>query len=358
MKLPIALLLASLPLLAVGGEGLYHAAASREQTTLTCDQLAEAQPRVSWLKLTGCELDYATGAGIIEEDGAVSELFFPIRPAGGPDSAPALMVAATRDPQVLAIAESARDNQPQTSQEAHTVMMLRIVTALHAAREIEGSVRRGLLDAARTRRTLSAVTVPVAPGALVLDLNERRESGVAVAVAGAGLVLLIAGLMLLVLRRPTSVTPPMEGEQASLGDVDGGALSFEVDPMVEEPAPAREAAGGSRLKGLMLLNLGPTAGRAAIEDAPPLGEREEVLRMIGDALPGVAFDERGRGTLAMPDGSITIDLGPGDIIWTAVLDVRGETAADALLALVRGTGWRVYQPRRGDFVDVNELQHS
>ena len=43
--LKIALLLVSILLLAIGGEGIYHAARSRQQIALTCEQFTGPPPR-------------------------------------------------------------------------------------------------------------------------------------------------------------------------------------------------------------------------------------------------------------------------------------------------------------------------
>jgi hypothetical protein len=129
----ILLLIVSVPFLFVGGEGLYHALRSRQQTVMTCDQFARDRPRVAWIRLTNCDVDYI-GAGYRESRGRVTELLFPVRPAGQPRNVPAIAIVATTDPNALDIAQRAMAGPQQPDQEAFLVMMLRIVTALKAAR--------------------------------------------------------------------------------------------------------------------------------------------------------------------------------------------------------------------------------
>ena len=337
MRLTIALILASVPLLAVGGESLYHALANRQQTTVSCGQVAAEPPRASWLKVLNCHLDYE-GAGYREEDGRISELFFPVRPIGQSSASPAPMIAATRNPEALAIAQAALGGGKQLNEEAYTVMMLRIVTAVHAAREVDGYVRRGLLLALPTRRTLAALHTPLAPGAVVIDLNGRPRVAVPAAVTLTGITLLAVAIVLpFRRRRPVAVEPAARVER-------------------DEAAAAPGIDRGGRLKNLMLLDLDPSAGREAIERAPPLGTRETVERRISHAMPGITFDEHGRGALIRPDVNISIDLASGKLVWTAVIQASGDGAASRLRTLLTETGWRIYAPQRGTFVNLDELE--
>lgn len=331
MKLTIALLLASIPLLVLGGEGVYHAALSRQPYALTCEQLVAQPPRTSWLEISGCQL--GEDVRYQETGGEITELAFPVRQPGQPHSEPAVMLAVTRDPEVLAIAQEAIGNGQQPDEEARTVMMLRVLTALDAATEIDGFARRGLLQTVRTHRTLASAHVPLVPGGMVLDLNERPSFVLPAVLAGTGVVLL-----LLVMAR---LLQPEEPKQPRAARPD------------EEAAAA--AAWEAPISRLLLLNLAPSAGREAIEQAPPLGPREEVEERITRAIAGVTFDAGGRGTLVSDGSSVVIELGADPMVWTAVLNAQGPGARGALRALTEETGWRLYAPKRGTFLDIHDL---
>src|SRR5688572_12710560 len=103
MIVRIALLLVSIPLLAHGAEGLFHAFRSRTQAVVTCEQFLRARPTSRWVKITGCQLDYIR-AGYREAGGRVTELFFPIRPAASSPAQPAPIVVSTTDPAILSLA--------------------------------------------------------------------------------------------------------------------------------------------------------------------------------------------------------------------------------------------------------------
>lgn len=344
MKLTIALLVASIPFLAIGGEGLYHAGLSRHQTTVTCDQLAVEPPRTSWLKVTGCELgeDVAVGNG----DGPIRALVLPVRRTGHSVSEPAVMVAVTRHPEALSIAQEVVGGGGKPDEEARTVMMLRIVTALDAARGLEGYVRRGLLSRSRTRRLLDSVDTILVPGAVVLDVNDRPRFALPGFLAATGVVLLLAGVARLL--RP---------EKRELAGAPETLAAADAPPPVVAVSPARGIAG-PRVSGVLLLNLQPLEGREAIERAPPLGPRDEVEAAIARAIAGMKFDAAGRGLAASDTGSVSIDLGPGPVAFTAVLEGRGPDVHRAMRAIVADTGWRLYQPKRGTFLEPADLDQT
>jgi hypothetical protein len=56
-----------------------------------------------------------------------------------------------------------------------------------------------------------------------------------------------------------------------------------------------------------------------------------------------------------PDCTIAVALGTSEPVATAVLDARGDGAVRMIRELVAATGWRVFAPRRGIFVDPGQL---
>lgn len=386
MKLiQIPLLFVSIPLLALGAEGTYHAARNRQQVTLTCEQFTRDPPKALWLRVTGCNVDYV-GASFRESKGKIIELFFPARPVQQAVTAPASLVVATSDPQALEIAQPVIGDGRQPDQEAFLVMMLRIVTVMRASREVEGYARAGVLDLVRTRVSLSGMQVPLAPQFEVLDLHARPSLVVPGIEVAAG-VLALALMIWLGQRRP-AVTKPAEvapvpeavaaattvaGEPAWAAAAMADVLPIDLAPLTDSTsaegvqaiadaphaAPLAApvgAAGQPRLPRMMLLNLGPADGADRIEQAPPLGERDEVKRIIATLWPAIVFDGEGRGETQLDEGRVTIDLGAGETVWTAVVDARGAAAAGALQTLVDETGWRIFVPKTGSFVEPANLE--
>ena len=105
----------------------------------------------------------------------------------------------------------------------------------------------------------------------------------------------------------------------------------------------------------MLLNLPPTAGPQDVELAPPLGTRAEVLATLETFMPGIRPDARGRCLYSQPDHAITIDLGPGDLVATAVIDADGAGAIATVRRLLERTGWRAFAPKLGRFIDIGDI---
>ena len=330
----IALLLVSILLLAIGGEGVYHAARSRQQLALTCEQFTGPPPGSLWLRVSGCDIDYL-GAGYRESKGQISELFFPIRPPAQARTTPAALVVATSDSDVLAVAQSTIGGGRQPDQEAFLVMMLRIVTMLKVSREVEGYARSGVMELLRTRRALSGLNAPLAPEVLVLDLHARPSFLLPGIEAGAGVFLLALSLTLL--RRRSR-----------------GRAKAAVEPATD--AAMLAGTGPRRLPRLMLLNLDPEADLGAVEHAAPLGSRGEVERRIAEVLPGFRVDPAGLGTWRGEDWSLALHLGGEENVWTVTVDVRGDESIDALDALVAATGWRVFAPKLGVFVTPSSMR--
>ena len=207
-------------------------------------------------------------------------------------------------------------------------MMLKIVTVLGASREMTGVVRTGFVERFRTRRVLSGLTTPVAPGAVVLDLN--AQPGV---LAPAVQTALGVGLVLVALMPRRRVARP-----AARTDV----------AVVSEPVPVTSVAP-PRLRGLLILNLGPEDGPEGIEHAPPLGGRDEVVERIRKAIDGIEFDARGQGRVRWGAEAVVVDLGSADPVPCAVAGADGEAGAVAVRRLLSETGWRVYVPKTGKF---------
>jgi hypothetical protein len=344
MILRIALLLVSIPLLAHGGERLYLAARSRTQTQVTCEDYFRQRPGSTWIRIIGCELDYVR-AGYRETDGRITELFFPLRPAGTSPALPAALVVSTRDPQALTIAQNAISSGANGNQESFLVMMLQIVTALRASREVDG-VTRGRLEMLRTRGSLSAIRAPLAEDFTILDLHARPRLLWPAVEAAAGAQALLVFLFLNLTRRRARRAAAASAESADV------SLRERLVPPVTEPGETPFQPRSFR--GLMLLNLPATAALADVETAPPLGPADEVRAKISKVLPGIQFSDEGRATYNRPDFSIQFDLGTSDPVYTSVVHLEGDGAARVFGRLLSQTGWRAFAPKRGAFVAVGE----
>lgn len=315
MFLRFVALVLGVPLLAHGTEGLYYAVRNTELVTIACERFMQTPPRARWLRVTGCDIDY-THPAFSTSRGRVSELFYAMRLRNEPANAPALLIAATRNAEALAVAEEALGSGTQVDEETFTVAMLRVVNLLRAAREVDGYARNGVLERAFTRRALADFSASLAPGAIILDLHAQPTIVRPAIEAAAGLLLVAAG----VLRRR------WRGERAISAPQLGRCLP-----------PA------------MLLNV-EIAEPREIEYAPPLGRRDDVVAQITAVLGPLTKEREGRYRVGADDWQLTLDLGPDDPVWTVAADARGSDAAlEALDRLARETRWRVYVPGLGSF---------
>lgn len=345
---------------------------------VTCADYAQARPSALWLRVRGCAVDYL-GAGYRESAGTIQELFLPVRPVGASPTEPAALVAATRDPAVLAIAQSGIGSGRQPNQEQFLLMMLKIVTALGASREITGVARTGMVERARTRRVLSGLTTPLAPGAVVVDVNAQPGVMFPAVQIAVGVGLIVTAL----LRRRTprgevagtfsgkvagtflDCPEPVAGSAPLPDDLRAATFSRNTAALTGAAGTFAEKVAGTflevrlelvRLRGLLLLNLPPEGGIEHIEYAAPLGGREETMRRISSAIKGIRFDARGRGHLRGADYAVIVDIGLGDPVSSAIAGADGVAGADAIRHLLVATGWRAYMPITGRFTEPADLQ--
>jgi hypothetical protein len=312
-------------LLTLGAEGLYHAFVSRESVAIDCGEFAHVRPRSHRLLITGCEIDY-TGSGYRESDGEVQEIYLPARPRGR--AIPAPIVVAIRDGSVLSAFHSAKGGGALAPQQSMAVME-KVAGRLQVTRVIDGLARAGYVERLRSRRILSGLTTAVAEDAVILDVHGTPDFIRPLLSLAAGIVL---AALPFIRRgpRPAAAAPDQNT----------------VSPSV----PATVAA----LPKLLLLKLDVNATPDAVETAPPLGPRDELIQILSGVVPDLEVNQN-RQLLMRPDGSLTLDLGAHDPVPTVVVDARGEAGVALVKEVLLMTGWRAFAPKTGLFVTVDDL---
>jgi hypothetical protein len=135
----------------------------------------------------------------------------------------------------------------------------------------------------------------------------------------------------------------------------------EAKPAVTEPAqsPQPRSQHDTRaplsIRGLLLLNLKPSDGTEQIEAAPPLGPRDDVIRTVQATVPGLAVDSAGRGEVAADDYRVAVDLGPHDPVHAMIASADGDAGIEMLRTLVQSQGWRAYAAKAGVFIEPEAL---
>jgi hypothetical protein len=360
--LKLILLVPAAALLLLAGEGIYHAARGRQQVAVACEQFRREPTPSPRVLVAGCEINYA-GAGYRESGGQVEELFLPARPAGGL-SVPAPIVVATRDPAAIALARSVLGGGRVPTSEQSLEAMRTVVAQLRMSNVIDGLVRTGFIERLRSQRILSGLAPPIAADAVIVDLHGTPDF------VRPGLALVSGGLLALI-----ALWPLRRGQTAAVVVVPSLPLSalpadiefsqYDPDLAFDELSEQRQVptlrpdvspkAIPVSLPRLLLLALDVSSGPEAIETAPPLGSRAEVVAILRGIISDLAVDPT-RAVLARPDGSLRVDLGSYDPVPTAVLEARGEAGVALVKEVLIMTGWRAFAPKTGLFVSADDLE--
>ena len=115
------------------------------------------------------------------------------------------------------------------------------------------------------------------------------------------------------------------------------------DGVKPDAAPLRPASNpASSPEVLGWLRAGTLQIVPAKERNRALGGQREVRERIADVLPGVVFDEEGRGAFTRTGYSVSFDTGSGEQVEAVRVEVTGGAAAlPPLQRLVTKTGWRL-----------------
>ena len=350
-------------LVALGSDGMYRAVQGRQPVAIACDQFVRERPSAPRLLITGCEID-AAAAGFRESGGKIAELLLPARPAGA--RGPASLVVATTDPGALSAAQQILGSGRNPAGEQSLAAIQKIVGQLAIGSVIDGLARTGLIEGWRSSRILSGLPPPISNDAVIVDLRGRPDFlRPTLALVGAALLALAA---LWPRRARVQEKTGQVSTTAPLPVPDGDpmhASQFDPEFAFDELAEARHAAPATavavaprpnavRLPQLLLLALDVSAGPEAIETAPPLGSRAEVVSILHGVIPDL--DVSKSPILMRADGSVRIDLGTRDPVPTAVVVGNGEAGVALVKEVLLMTGWRAFAPKTGLFVSVDDLE--
>ncbi|HSC27992.1 MAG TPA: hypothetical protein VLD67_12000 [Vicinamibacterales bacterium] len=372
------LLVPAAALLALGVERLHVAARSRQPAAVTCEQFVRARPSSQYVRLSKCEID-AAAAGYRESGGRIQELFFPVRQPGAPTTRPVAAVIATRDPAALTLAQTVLGAQSITRDESAAAMQ-QVVAGLDADPDITGTIRGGFLDRLGSSRILSSLGTPVTPDAALIDLHATPDLSTPSITIAVGLMLLAAVVWLSrsatpspVPLAPTRIEPsPVVTERLMpyvdglepAGDVpadpglahDSGGMAVAADRTGRPDSPVEDAGRRVHLPALLMLNLDAAAGEDAIETAPPLGSREDVIAMVRGVIPAMEADAAGRLVIRETDYELVCEIGARDPVPTAVVRASGDRGIELLRELLDMTGWRAFAPKSGRFASPDGLR--
>jgi hypothetical protein len=359
--LRLILLAPAAALLLFGAEGLYYAVRARHETVLSCDQFARsgaASPRV---RVTGCAFDH-NGAAHRRAGERIDELFLPARSSGDKGGA-AHLIVATRDPSALALAQTVFGAGRTATPEQSLAVMQKVVAVLGISNAIDGLARTGTIERLRSKRILSGFATPVAADAAIVDVRGAPDYLRPALALAAGILLVLPWLLSRGTRSAPAAkveAPPRVAEELEPLHAYAHDEYFPVSTPTDHDGQPQTPETTERpitvaLPALLLLNLDVSAGPDAIESAPPLGKRPDVVAILAGVIPDLHVDGSER-RLARTDGSVKFDLGSGDTIATAVVEARGEAGVALVKEILLMTGWRAFAPKTGLFVSVEDLE--
>lgn len=322
--------LIGLLLVALGAEGAYRTMRDRNQAAVTCADLAAQRPTSHQLRVSGCDLDF-DGAGYRGSPEALSEVFVPARAAG--TTGPAHLVLASRDPAALSVAKTILAGTDAAADVAAARTSL--ARMLQPSATVQGLVRSGPLERWRARRVLSGLPGRSSDDAVILDVGGKPNLLPPALALAAGALLVALGF-----RRASRVP-----REASL------ETPAHPESAMATPVPA---ARGVAIPRLLLVDVRADAGPDAVETAPPLGARRDVVATICGVVPDLDAEPGGR-VLRHRSGALSLDLGVEDPVATVVIDARGEGGVALTREILLMTGWRAFAPKTGLFVTADDL---
>ena len=333
---------AGLILAGLGADGMYQAMRDRTATTVTCSDLAAGLAVSNQLRVSGCEIDLS-GAGYHGQPDALTEVYVVTRVPGS--SAPGRLIVASREPSTLSAAQAVLAlTQTGRTAAAMAAARSRFATALQPDSTLDGLARSGVVERGLTRRLLSGLPMPVADDAVILDLGGKPDFAQPALALVAGTLLgalAFATPARVRLSRPPTASPDAGETMASASGASAGRA---------HSAPVRTV----KIPRLLLLHVDQAAGPDAVEHAPPLGTRDDVIGILRNAVDELELDAPGR-TLRHRSGALTLDLGVQDPVPAIVVDARGEAGAALAREILLVAGWRAFVPKTGLFVTADDL---
>jgi hypothetical protein len=324
-------------LLVMGLDGLREAVGNRARVEMPCRSYLNARPVASWVRLTECKVDFVDAIYRYKKD-RVEAVFVPIR-ISDDDKTPVRLVIATTDRAVLDAVQSLRGAGRTPGFGGELRALADVARRVAPGGVVEGTVRTGLADLISSARDeLKEAELALASDARLIDLGRAPSMGRAAAFTAGGLlcVVLIPVVWTKLRRAPEPAGTETAHPAPEAAPAPGAAPA---------PAPTPEWTG------LMLVNVPATAGPEAIETAPPLGARADVLRRLADCLPGLDT-QQDPAVFARVGYTLRFRLGADDPVPTIVVETHGAGAIVALRRVTAKTGWRAFAPKKNAFVDL------
>jgi len=185
VRLIIFLIVITLGMLWVGGQGLYTALMNRKPTVMSYDDYLKNKPKVYWLQLTNCFLSLPD-ASCVTRMRVITEVYAPVHSLNEPAGARILVLVATKAPEVLSLA---RELDNLTSKKEAEQFMEKNRDRLFPKKDVQGLVRFGLDLKSEEHSQLAALDKDLAPDFIIVDDGKKPEFATSLGLFLAGLAI-------------------------------------------------------------------------------------------------------------------------------------------------------------------------
>jgi hypothetical protein len=146
----LGLILISVAVSTVGGQGVYTATRNRKPTVMSLERYVKERPKATWLKLKDAVLDIPNssykGRGSI-----ITEVFVPLRAQNEPDNSGIAVVLVTKDEETIALV---RELKGITNSDQAIVFAAKNYQKLYPQRDVNGLVQFGVTLSDQDRHKL------------------------------------------------------------------------------------------------------------------------------------------------------------------------------------------------------------
>lgn len=207
MRKYLILIVLALVFLWGGGQGVYLAVTNLSQSKYPVSDYIQSRPDSKWVKLTDATLDFtAVTCSSFLGFGRTEEIYVPVIPAGEPKGRNVHVLFATKDPQLLEIADRLRNLGSQAEVEAYIKTHK---NDLFVRKDVDGLVRWGLNFKSRDRNALEREYPNLSPHFVVIDDGERPEYVAEGILFLAGIALAVWLVVIFVNSRRKGAPPPL-----------------------------------------------------------------------------------------------------------------------------------------------------
>jgi hypothetical protein len=191
----VLLILVALPLLSLGGYGLWLVNATSQPAVLTLDEYVATNSAARWVRLTDCKLNLLESFETVDESGQPAEIYVPIHSANHPNPVDVHILLRLKDEKVRQMLKTIRDLPDETALFNYIIFQR---DSVFPRRDIEGAIRFSGEFTSDQRTMFRKGSKELVPNYRVMLEGEKPSSQNAFQFLIAGTVVLVLGLLIFI----------------------------------------------------------------------------------------------------------------------------------------------------------------